>query len=221
MISTKTIIIIGAGGHAKVIIDVIRQTNEYEIAGLIGTTNEVGQSILGVPVIGTNQTLPILYNQGITNAVIAIGNNHKRMALASDLHSWGFTLVNVISPHACVSPFAHLADGIVISPGAVINADARIMENVIINTNASVDHDCLISAYSHICPGCSLAGGVKIGDGTLIGTGTSVIPGISIGVWSIIGAGSVVIRNLPDHIIAYGVPAFAWRRSTGENENTM
>lgn len=218
--NSSKLIIIGAGGHAKVIIDIIRQTNEYEIAGLIGTTNEVGQSVLGVPVIGTNQSLPILYNQGITNAIIAIGNNRKRMTLASDLHSCGFRLVNVISPHAFVSPFAHLTDGIVILPRAVVNADARIMENVIINTNSSVDHDCLISAYSHICPGCSLAGGVKVGEGTLIGTGTSVIPGISIGVWSIIGAGSVVIRNLPDHIIAHGVPAFA-RRSTGENENTM
>ena len=211
MSTKEPVLIIGAGGHAKVLIDILRQENKLEIAGLIGQSDEVGQTVLDVPVIGDESSLPALLASGVSALITAIGDNHKRLALATQAKALGFTLVNAISPRACVSSYARLAQGIAIMPGAIINAAACIEENVIVNSNASIDHDCRIRAYSHVAPGCALAGGVTVGKGVFIGTGASVIPGISIGDWSIVGAGSVVIRDLPDHAVAYGVPATVWR----------
>jgi UDP-perosamine 4-acetyltransferase len=200
------IVIVGTGGHAKVIIDIIRSSSGYEIVGLVGKDPLLKKTI-DIPVIGNDSDLGKMHRNGIDNIFIAIGDNKKRSELTSKAQNIGYNLVNAISRHTYISQTVELGKGIAIMPGVVINPDSCIGDNAIINTGSTIDHDCLISKDVHIAPGCNLAGNVKIGQGVFLGIGSKVIPEISIGSWSRIGAGSVIISNIPDYCVAYGVPA--------------
>lgn len=202
----QKIVIVGASGHAKVIIDILKSQGSYDIVGctnIIGT----GERIEGIPIIGNDSVLPLLLEQGVKHAFIAIGNNKIRMAMFDELVQIGFGIVNAISPFAYVSQSARLGSGIAIMPGVVINADSKIEDNVIINTGATIDHDNTIASHSHIAPGCNLAGNVTVEKGAFVGTGAKIIPNVRIGKWSIVGAGSVVIRNVENYTKVFGVPA--------------
>ena len=201
----KRVIILGASGHARSVIDIITQNNEYEVHGLIGGKEE--QGFWGIPVIGQDTDLQKLYDEGIRYAFVAIGNNSVRKKLANKLKVIGYQLINVISKYAIISPHAKLETGIVVMPGAIVNAEAQIGEGCIINTNASIDHDDVIGQYSHIAPGCSISGFTKIGRECFLGTGTNVIDSIVIEDEVTIGAGSVVIRNISKGARVVGVPA--------------
>lgn len=203
----EQIVIIGAGVHAKVVIDLLQENNEHIIAGCIDNNVKKGNKILDVSVIGNDHDIVNIYKEGIQKVFIAVGNNKVRHKLYKQLEQIGFEFINVISKHASISSHAVLGKGVVVMPGAVVNVHAHISDNVIINTNSSVDHDTHIGMSCHIAPGCSLSGNVYIGDRTHIGTGTSVIDGIRINKDCVIGAGSVVVRNIEDHVVAYGVPA--------------
>jgi UDP-perosamine 4-acetyltransferase len=207
----EKLVVVGSSGHAKVLIDILRDTNKHM---LIGCTNKDGNNvdILGLPVIGDDSVLPRLYDEGVHCAFIAIGDNERREKMAEHLASLGFIIVNAVSPHAHLSGSVRLGKGIAVMAGAVINPDTTIGDNAIINTGATVDHDCMIGASVHIAPGCNLAGNVSIGRGAFLGIGCKVIPKISIGEWTIIGAGSVVVSDLPAHSLAYGVPAKVIRK---------
>lgn len=200
----KKLVIVGAGAHSAVIIDIFEQMGGYEIIGL---TDEHPGGVLGYPVLGSDALLPQLYADGVECAFAAIGNNSIRSKVFQKIKEVGFEIPNAISPRAVVSRHCMLADGIAVMPGAVINARAKIENGVIINTKASVDHDCLISEFVHVAPGCSVSGSTTIGAGTLLGTGTSVIDRITIGKNVIIGAGAAVVCNIPDGCKAMGVPA--------------
>lgn len=200
------VIIIGSSGHAKVIIDTIKHTNNYEIVGCTDV-NTCKNNVLDVPIIGDDSVLPSILSKGVKHAFIAIGDNKVRAKLFAIAQGIGFELINVISPYAYISPTVNLGRGIAVMPGAVINADAVIRDNVIVNTGATIDHDCVIDENAHIAPGCTLAGNVKIGKGVFLGAGSKVIPNIDIGDWSILGAGSVVIDNICSNMTAVGVPA--------------
>lgn len=201
----EKVIILGASGHAKSVIDIIMQNNEYEVYGLIASQEELG--FWKIPVIGQDSDLQKLYNEGIRYAFVAIGNNEVRKKLANKLKDIGYQLINIFSKYAIISPYAILETGIVVMPGAVINAEARIGEGCIINTNASIDHDTIIGEYSHIAPGCAISGSTKIGRGCFLGTGTNVIDSIVIEDEVTVGAGSVVIRNISKGAKVVGVPA--------------
>ncbi|WP_310603772.1 acetyltransferase [Anaerosporobacter sp.] len=199
------VIILGASGHARSVLDIIRQNNEYEICGLIAGQEETG--FWGIPVIGQDSDLQRIYEEGIRYAFVAIGNNVVRKKLSNKLKDIGYELINVISKYAVISAHAKLETGIVVMPGAVINAEAHIGEGCIINTNTSIDHDDIIGQYSHIAPGSSISGSTKIGCGCFLGTGTNVIDSIVIEDEVTVGAGSVVIRNIPKGAKVVGVPA--------------
>jgi len=199
------IVLLGAGGHAKVIADILLESDEMEIAGCV-TLGDKG-SLVGFPVLGGDDKLPQLCASGITRAFPAIGDNARRMTAIDRLSALGFTLVNAISRRASVSPRASLGSGVAIMPGAVVNVGSTVSDGAIINTGATVDHDCAIGRCAHIAPGCHLAGKVRVGKGALLGVGVSVIPGLSIGDWTLVGAGAVVIRDLPSQSKAVGVPA--------------
>jgi len=204
--SSKEVVIIGSGGHAKVVIELVRAEGKYQIKGCTG----LGQSgfILGdVPILGTDSALPALLADGAKKAFVAIGDNHLRLRLLAKVSEMGFELINAISPDAVVSPSASLGRGIAIMAGAIINASTQIGDGAIINTNAGVDHDCRIGSGAHIGPGSVLAGNVEIGSETFLGVGTCVVPGIRVGSRTIVGAGSVVVRDIPDGVTAMGVPA--------------
>lgn len=201
----KKVIVIGAGGHAKVVVDIIQQNKEYEVVGLIAQSKEDG--FWNIPVIGTDEELAELFAKGIRYAFVAIGNGKIRKKITDLLNQIGFELINVISQHAIVSSTVRLGKGIVIMPGAIINADTVIEDGCIINTNASVDHDNHIGTFTHIAPGCAVAGFNKIGKSCFLGIGSRVIDRIEIGDCTTVGAGSVVIRNIVGNCTAVGVPA--------------
>lgn len=205
MKTKEKVIIVGSAGHAKVIIDIINSAGKYQVVGY--TSPEQRRPILGVPFMGQDSRLPVLYDSGISKIFLALGDNKKRLTLAKTVKAIGFELINVISPSAYISPSVKLGSGIAVMPGAVINPDSVIGDLTIINTGATVDHDCLIKPACHIAPGCNLAGNVKLGEGVFLGIGCKVIPKIQIGSWTVVGAGAVVIRDLPANCLAVGVPA--------------
>jgi UDP-perosamine 4-acetyltransferase len=202
----EKIIIIGAGGHAKVIIDILRTSSEYDFVGLIDPQH-LGKTILGVPVIGDDSKLEMIYEEGVRTVFVAIGNNQQRGQISNYVKKIGFSITNAISNYSYVSSTVKLGEGIAIMPGAVINPDSYIGDNSIINTGSTIDHDCIISKNVHIAPGCNIAGNVKIGEGSFIGIGTKIIPDISVGSSTIIGAGSLVTTNIPSGCTAFGAPA--------------
>jgi UDP-perosamine 4-acetyltransferase len=199
-------IIIGAGGHAKVIIDILRAAPAVELVGCTAMTTKSG-FVAGVPVLGDDSILPELYAQGIQQAFVAIGDNRIRRQMARTAADIGYTLINAISRYAYISPSASLGSGIAIMPGAVVNAEVCIQDYVIVNTGASIDHESVLGEACHIAPGSHLSGNVRVGEGALLGTGTQVIDGMTVGAWSILGAGAVVVRNIPEQCLAVGVPA--------------
>jgi UDP-perosamine 4-acetyltransferase len=197
-------ILIGAGGHAKVVIEILHDQG-VSIAYCIGATDQT--ACLGIPVLAGDEHIAALYNQGYRNIFIAIGDNVRREKLALAAQELGYELLNAISPKAIVSPSATLGKGIAIMAGAVINAESSIEDFCIINTGAVIDHDCQIGQSAHIAPQCALAGNVTVGAKTFLGVASSVIPGIKIGDSVLVGAGSLVIRDVPAGSRAYGSPA--------------
>ena len=205
---TPRVLLVGGGGHARVILDILTANEEYEIAGFTSIEkDEKTTSLFACAHLGTDKALPHLYSTGTTNAFVAIGNNQRRKASTQELKALGFTLINAISRHAVLSRHATLGVGIAVMPGAIVNAGTEVGDGAIINTNASVDHDCLIGAFSHIAPGATIAGSVKIGEEVLIGVGARIIPGVTIGNRAIIAAGAVVIHDVAPNVMVAGVPA--------------
>jgi UDP-perosamine 4-acetyltransferase len=204
------VVILGASGHAKVIVDMLQERGEIRLAGCV--SRESGD-VLGLPWLGDDEVLPQLLASGLRRAFVAIGDNRVRAKLIRHLVGLGFGMINAISSHAVVSRSVGLGTGVAIMPGAVVNVECAIEDGAIINTAAHVDHDGRIGACAHVGPGCSLAGNVTIGEGAFLGVGTCVIPGRTVGPWSTVGAGAVVVRDIPSHLTVVGVPARALRRS--------
>jgi len=189
----KTFALVGAGGHAKVIIEIIE-----EMGGEIAMINDTApiDNLHGYTV---TQELP----PPELPVIISVGNNKIRKKIASALPNIFGTAIH---PKANLSTRCSINEGTVVMAGATINSDAVIGKHCIINTNASIDHDCVIGDFVHISPGVSLAGNVTVGEGTQVGIGSSVIPGVNIGKWVSIGAGAAVIANVPDFAVVVGVP---------------
>lgn len=198
--------IIGAGGHAKVVIETARAMATFEPVGVLDDdASRWGSTVLGLPVTG-----PIapdrLRELGVERAVLAIGNNRARAALADRLEGL-VTWVTLVHPSAVVAPSVRLGEGTVVFAGAIVQPDSVIGRHVIINTGSSVDHDGVIGDLAHIAPGARLAGGVRVGEGALVGIGACVIPGRAIGDWATVGAGAAVVEDIPPGVVAKGVPA--------------
>lgn len=202
---SRSVVVIGAGGHAKVAIEALRHSG-WQVAGCTDE-NPATRSIVGAPVLGNDDLLPELYRTGIRFAFVALGNNRLRQAKSESLIALGFQLPTAMAPSAVISPTASIGSGLAIFGGAVVNAEARIGDFAIINTNASIDHDCLIGEGAHIAPGCTLAGCVEVGARAFLGAGTIAIPGVKIGADCVLGAGSVVVCDVPPGVSAFGVPA--------------
>lgn len=210
------VIIIGAGGHGRVVLDALLAGQEHRVIGLLDDREGlIGQKIRGVPVIGNIKSIDTdMYKADKDiGIVIGIGDNQCRTRIYSLVRDKGFNLINALHPAAVISPEIRLGRGIVALANSVINCGSIVEDNVIINTSASVDHDCHIGKHAHIAPGVHLAGNVSVGEGSFLGVGTVVIPGVNIGKWAIAAAGAVVIRDVPDNILVKGVPAAPEDRS--------
>lgn len=210
MSEKKKLILIGAGGHAKVIIDSIDK-EEYEIVGLLDKdSSAIGESINGIKIIGTDADAQSFIQDRTVHAIIAIGNMgnfHIREELYKRISELGYKFTNVIHKTSIISKSVRLGTGNVIMPGCIINSGAVIKDNSIINTGAIIEHDVEIGDNVHIAPGVVISGGTKIGNNTLIGVGSTIIQGIKIGNNCIIGAGSTVIKDINDNSLAVGTPA--------------
>ena len=199
------VVIIGGGGHAKVVIESLRASGKT--VAVIVDADPTPREVLGVPVVGDDLRLPGLREQGLWELFVAVGDNRLREKLGGKAQGLGFTLVNAIHPSAIVSPTAKVGVGVAVMAGAAINADSRIGDLSIINTGAVVDHDCDLGAACHLGPASALAGGVTVGQRAFLGVGARAIPGVSIGADTTVGAGGVVVCDLPGGVLAIGVPA--------------
>ena len=201
------IVIVGAGGHGKVVCDILRAGKKFKPVGFIDADESLkGTKIAGLPVFGPVNQLVKLRKKKIKGAIIAIGDNRARAQYAAELIESGFTLVNAIHPTATIAKTATLGMDVVIAAGAVVCTEARIGDSSIVNTNAVVDHECEVGANVHICPGALLAGRVRVGDGSFIGLGAKIIQCLTIGRFVTIGAGAVVISDVADGATVVGVP---------------
>ncbi len=201
------VLIIGAGGHGKVVLEILRAAGVHKPIGFVDAdTALAGTTVGGLPVLGPPNLLPKL-RKTVRGAIVAIGDNRTRLQSAELLREHQFELVNAIHPTASVSPTATLGENIVVAAQAAIGTEAKVGHSTIINTAAVVDHECVIGIAAHICPGAHLAGRVQIGGGAFVGTGANVIPCMSIGAHAIIGSGAVVIADIPANTTAVGTPA--------------
>src|SRR5262245_35468723 len=207
---------LGAGGHAKVVIDILQSAGKCELVGLLDSSSSLrGKSIMGVPVLGGDDMLPELRGQGITHAFIgvgSIGDTRPRQQLYKRLRQYGFEVVNAIHPQAVVSPSVKLRQGVTIMAGCVLNAHARLGANVVVNTGSIVEHDCVIGDHAFLGPGVSLGGAVDIGTGAHVGIGATILQNLRIGKDVIVGAGAVVLENVPDKMVVVGVPAHVLKK---------
>lgn len=195
------LILIGAGGHAHACIDVIEQSNEYRIAGLVGLPEELHTQHMGYSVIATDADLEKLSSE-YKHAIITVGqiqSAKNRINLYQQAVKVGFNLPIVVSPSANVSKHSTVGEGTIVMHGAVINAGACVGANCIINTHSLVEHDSIVDDHCHISTGVILNGNVSIGAMSFIGSGSIIKEGITIGKGSVVGMGLSVRHNQPDN----------------------
>lgn len=201
MNAKRTVGVIGAGGHAKVVIATLQAAGYESIVVFDDDPAKWGTELLGLRVTGP---VSEVRERELEWGLIAIGDNLQRKEMASTL---ALEWLRLVHPSACVHDSVVLGAGTVVFAGAVIQPDTVVGTHSIINTRAALDHDCQLGNFVHIAPGASLCGGVGVGEGTLVGVGASAIPGVRIGSWSTVGAGAAVVADLPDGTLALGVPA--------------
>jgi sugar O-acyltransferase (sialic acid O-acetyltransferase NeuD family) len=211
----RNIVIIGASGQAKVVIDVIEQQNSFKIAGLIDSFKEPGTKLMGYEVIGPEDSIPeLIAKEQIIGGIIAIGHNWVRYQVAQRVRerASGFLFVNAIHPSARIAREVVLGQGIAIMAGVSVNPGTQIGDFCFLNTNSSVDHDNLLGEFSCLQPNAATGGNVKIGAHSAVSMGANVIHGVIIGSHTVIGAGSTVLVDIPDFVVAHGTPCRVIRR---------
>jgi UDP-perosamine 4-acetyltransferase len=200
------ILVLGAGGHGKAIIDLLLADGGWRVAGVVDAAPRVA-AVLGAPVLGDEAMLAGLAAAGIAAAHPAIGDNAQRIAAAARLRAAGFALPALVHPAAIIGHGARLEEGAAVLARAVIGPDVRIGRLALINTGAIVEHDCLVEEAAHLAPGAVLGGGVRIGSGAMVGAAAVIRPGVTIGAGAVIGAGAAVLADVPPGATMGGVPA--------------
>ena len=199
-------VIVGAGGHARVVIDAIHQLNaqepKYQILGLV-------DDVTGITEFCSYPVETHLSKFDTNNFVVAIGDNRVRSRVFLEALALNYQAISIVHPSAILAPDVKVGAGSMILAGTVINAAASIGANCIVNTATSIDHECIIADHCHVAPGCTLAGNVVVGAGVFLGIGTKVIPRIRIGAWAMSGAGAVIVKDVDESSKMLGVPARA------------
>lgn len=201
---SESLIVLGAGGHAKVVISTAHALGYIVTALYDDLAEKQGTVVLGAPVVGSIQQLA---KNATPEAMyfIAVGDNIARKRIDSWMPSVRWA--TLIHPRAWVDSSVKVGSGTLISAGVVVQPDTVIGRQCIVNTMASIDHDCHLGNFVHIAPGARLTGGVRADEGVVIGAGSTILPGVHIGAWSIVGAGAVVLEDVPSGVIVAGVPA--------------
>ena len=204
---TDLLLIWGAGGHGRVVLDTVRSTGRFErIAFVDDDTARAGLTFCDWPIIGGPDEVHCFSGHAF---IVAVGDNRARSRCFGSALENGLLPTTLVHATAVVSPSASIGRGTVVMPGVIVNAGAVIGENCIINSGAIIEHDCRIAAHVHISPRVVLGGGVSVGQLAQVGIGSVVLPGASIGQESIVGAGAVVLEEAPSNCTVVGVPAKA------------
>jgi sugar O-acyltransferase (sialic acid O-acetyltransferase NeuD family) len=203
------ILILGAGGHGRVVLDILLQTREHDVVGFLDSNSDIhGRRVDGIPVRGGIDELEkIRAELNVGGVIIAIGDNGVRRGLARQIEQTGLELINAIHPSVTLAYNATIGRNVVIAAGAVVCANCQIGDSVILNTGCIIDHQTMVGEGTHICPGVRIAGRVKIEPGVFVGIGATVVPKVTLGCESIVGAGAVVLEDVLPMATVVGVPA--------------
>ncbi len=215
-------IIVGCGGHGRVVLDILRAAEIHEVVGFLDSNADMsGRRIDGLEVLGDLSALGrVRHDLEVEGAIIAIGDNGVRRHYADICERTGLKLVNAIHPSANVAANAIIGRNVVIAAGALVCAHCQIGDSVILNTGSIVDHETMIGTATHVCPGARLAGRVSVESGAFVGIGATVIQSVRIGCDAIIGAGAVVTDNVAPLTTMVGVPAREIKRTCDDEWST-
>lgn len=211
------VVIVGGGGHAKVIRDAL-ESNGVPITGFTDQRSEAVANLPGLTYLGTDETLLAAFPPLRCRIAIGVGGLHSnalRRGLFERFDASGYGMLTVVHTRACIAPSVRLGRGVQVMAGAVVQSDGFVGDGALINTRAGIDHDCVIGDHAHIGPGATLCGGVTIGPGVLVGAGAVLLPGVRVGAGAIVGAGAVVLEEVPPGKVVIGVPA-RMRLAAGE-----
>ena len=200
---------LGAGGHARSLLEAIRSRGEFEVVALVDD-DPAEAVLLGVPVLRGEEGLAAVRRRGVRHAfagVGGIGDTGPRRRVCERLLAAGLELPPIVHASAAVSPWARLARGAQVLAMAVVNAEAELGEGALVNTGAIVEHDCRVGAYAHLAPHAALAGGAGVGPDAHVGMGAVVIEGVHVGAGAFVAAGAAVVADVPDGARVGGVPA--------------
>jgi len=206
----EKIVLIGNGGHAKLVLDFLGEMGNYEIIGVVIDKKDSNNNFCGYPILGDDEVLIDLINQGVNCAAIGIGgfkDNSLRKKIYTKVKTLGFKVISAIHPSAVISKSVLLGEGNVIFPGVIINTETRIGDNVIIATGSTVDHETVIEDHVLISAGVTIGACALIQEGALIALGAKVVSGIRVGKNALIAAGAVVVKDVDDHAKVFGIPA--------------
>ena len=212
------VMIIGAGGHARVVYEVLCYDNNIEIVAFVEyVIRGTDEKIMGVPIVGDHSVINKLRKDGVNSAIIGIGDNNIRFDYYIKLKEMGVEFVKAIHPTAHISHHANIGEGTIIATAATVATGVQIGRNSIINTGVIIEHEDVIEDHVHIAPGVVLAGGVTVCERAFIGAGSIVKEYITIGKNATVGAGSIVLSDVPENAVAVGAPAKVIKVKEGKN----
>lgn len=207
---SKPVLVLGAGGHAAVLVDMLRQLN-HTIVGLVAGDKPADKPVFaGIPYYASDDAVLTFDKDSVllANGIGSLPDRNTRFKVHKQFKQAGYRFITVVSPRAIVSDYSSLAEGVQVMPGAIVNVNSIVGEGTIVNSGAIIEHDCLIGNHNHIAPGAALSGDVSTGDYVHIGTGASVIQGIKIGHHVMVGAGATVTKNLDSNKKLYVAKPF-------------
>jgi sugar O-acyltransferase (sialic acid O-acetyltransferase NeuD family) len=210
----KNALLVGARGHARAVADVIKAENRYQIIGLIDSFQEPGTICFGYHVLGGEADIVKICGElDIAHMFVAVGDNYQRQAMTDRIKRMfpNITFISPVHPSALIGSDVEIGDGTVVMPGVIVVSGSSIAEGCLLNTASSLDHDCAMEAWSSLAPGVVAGGGVRLGARSSIGLGASIKNSINIGCDTVIGVGAAVVGDIPDNVIAYGVPCRVMR----------
>lgn len=207
----QDVLIIGAGGNSRVIIDMIVRDGRYRVVGLLDDDPaRRGETMTGVTILGSRSQLGALVRQGLRHAVVGIGcakSTAVRRQVCRETRSAGCNIPSIVHPAAIIAGSVSMGTGLLIMAGAIVNPCVTIEDDVLINTGCIVEHDCVVEQGAFLGPGVKLAGNTRVGRYAFVGIGAVSVPGIHIGEESLVAAGAVLTRDVPARHFARGVPA--------------
>lgn len=205
----EKVIIVGDGGHAKIIIDILQEMDYYNILGVTSKEKDKKQ-FFGLPVLGNDDVLEDYFKKGMKNIAIGIGgfkDNKLREVIFNKYLSKGFNIINAIHPKSIIAKSTIMGKGVVIFPGVILNPEVKLGNNVIIATGSTIDHETIIEDHCLISAGVTIGADTKIGEETLCALGSKIISAVSIGNKCLIAAGAVVVSDIEANSKVFGVPA--------------